>query len=100
LPSGIWTRKLGTYKQTLQLNPQGRVVGQGGSVLEGYTDEISFSPDQTAGTGGAKIVERQFEIYRDNIDPINADPGAGTCKVAKAAVDRPTPGVEPQSCVP
>ena len=75
-------------------------VGEDDLVSEGHADEISVSPDQTAGTGGAKIVERQFEIYRDNIDSIHANPGAGICKVAKAAVDGPTPGTEPQSCVP
>jgi hypothetical protein len=90
----------GAYKQTSQLNPQGRVVGQGGSVSEGHTDEISVSPDQTACSSGAKIVERQFESHRHNVDSIHADPGAGICKVAKAAVDGPTLGIEPQSCVP
>jgi hypothetical protein len=79
---------------------KGRVAEQGGSVSKSHPDEIPVAPDQAAGSGGVKIIERQFEIYRDDIDPIDADPGAGTCKVAKAAVDRPTPGVEPQSCIP
>lgn len=63
---------------------QGDVSSQR-SILESYPDKIASAPNQPALSGGTKIIERQFEIWREYVEAIELDPGADLGEVADLA---------------
>jgi hypothetical protein len=55
------------------------------SVLKRNADEIALPPDHATLANGAKIVEAQFEIQRQQIEGVEFDSGPGIRHVLNAA---------------
>ena len=66
------------------------------SALEGNAGEVALTPNQPALPDGAKIVEGQLKIGRQDVDVVQPNSGADVGDVAQAAAEYAALGAKKQ----